>query len=341
MLRKVNWTLLLLACAISSTGAQGKKPGAAFHHVHMNVVDPAASVEFYTKTFETTKPTIVAGWRGVQSDSVYLLFSRVPQRASTALDSALWHIGWGTPDISAFVQRGQASGLTFERTGPIVARVNALDGNPIEINSEYLHLSVHSRAFSHLHVFSAAPYCAADWYQKALGARLIDGADYRKVLGDRLAAGILPRGVDCRLPAASPSQSGITAHPNVLLKVGGVNMLIFPPQSADYLAAEWGGRRPVAGSLVSTRGHIVDHVAFSVADVDRELARLRALNVTVLENTHRFGTTRLKAAMIEGPDGMAIELVERGSEGAVHTCSRAPCEPPALIARSPSSSAAP
>jgi hypothetical protein len=31
----------------------------------------------------------------------------------------------------------------------------------------------------------------------------------------------------------------------------------------------------------------------------------------VLEELHGFGTTTLKAAMIEGPDGMAIELVER------------------------------
>ena len=41
------------------------------------------------------------------------------------------------------------------------------------------------------------------------------------------------------------------------------------------------------------------------------LARLEAQGVTVLEGVHRFGNTARQAAMIEGPDAIAIELVER------------------------------
>ena len=41
------------------------------------------------------------------------------------------------------------------------------------------------------------------------------------------------------------------------------------------------------------------------------LARLEAQGVTVLEGVHRFGNTDRQAAMIEGPDAIAIELVER------------------------------
>ena len=62
------------------------------------------------------------------------------------------------------------------------------------------------------------------------------------------------------------------------------------------------------GGLVSTRGKIYDHWALSTADLDATVARLKRENVTLLEEIHPWGTSR--AAMIEGPDRIAIELVE-------------------------------
>jgi hypothetical protein len=62
------------------------------------------------------------------------------------------------------------------------------------------------------------------------------------------------------------------------------------------------------GGLVSTRGHIVDHWALSVADLGATVARLKSEGVTFLEEIHPWGAAR--AAMIEGPDRVAIELVE-------------------------------
>jgi hypothetical protein len=62
------------------------------------------------------------------------------------------------------------------------------------------------------------------------------------------------------------------------------------------------------GGLVSTRGKIVDHWAVSTANLDMTVARLRSENVKFLEEIHPWGTSR--AAMIEGPDRIAIEIVE-------------------------------
>src|SRR5262245_47823241 len=164
------------AYAAAGASAQGNA-AAAFHHVHMNMVDPSRSVAFYTSMFDTTMPERVAGWEAVRSDSIHVLFTRVPQPASTALETAVWHLGWGAgDDIAAFVERTRALGGVFERTSPVVSRLKGVDGNPIEINTEYLHLTPHSKAFSHVHMFSAAPYCAADWYQQMLGAMPIEGA---------------------------------------------------------------------------------------------------------------------------------------------------------------------
>ena len=60
--------------------------------------------------------------------------------------------------------------------------------------------------------------------------------------------------------------------------------------------------------LVGTRGHLYDHIALSVADLDAWVAKLRGEGVTFLDQPYRLGDTR--AVMIEGPSREAIELVE-------------------------------
>ena len=62
------------------------------------------------------------------------------------------------------------------------------------------------------------------------------------------------------------------------------------------------------GGLTSPRGYVVDHWALSVADLPATVARLKSEGGTFLEEIHAWGNTR--AAMIEGPDRVAIEIVE-------------------------------
>ena len=52
----------------------------------------------------------------------------------------------------------------------------------------------------------------------------------------------------------------------------------------------------------------VDHFAVSVPDLDARVARMKAAGIKVLEDIHPWGNMR--AAMVEGPDRVAIELVE-------------------------------
>ena len=65
------------------------------------------------------------------------------------------------------------------------------------------------------------------------------------------------------------------------------------------------GDRPLA----SSRGHLYDHIALSVRDLDAWIAKLRAEGVRFLEaQPYKLGATR--AVMIEGPSREALELVE-------------------------------
>jgi hypothetical protein len=58
----------------------------------------------------------------------------------------------------------------------------------------------------------------------------------------------------------------------------------------------------------STRGHLMDHFAVSVANLDAWLAKLKSENVTILEQPYAIGDTR--AFMIAGPSNEAIEVIE-------------------------------
>ena len=76
--------VLFFAWPTAVGGRQEAPAKVAFHHVHLNSVDPAAAINFYTKTFDVTKKNLLAGMPGVQSENMYLLFNRVPRSPATA-----------------------------------------------------------------------------------------------------------------------------------------------------------------------------------------------------------------------------------------------------------------
>jgi len=265
--------------------SQDSLPQAQFHHVHLNSADPAAAIAFYTKTFDVTKKTTLAGTDVVQSENMYLMFNQRNAKPPTAVirDTAIWHFGWGSTDMEADYKKHLAAGVTFQTpitrlgSGTLFAYMKGPDGALVEINTSQ------TRAFIHVHLYSDAPLCTADWYVKHLGA---------------MSRATLQRTGPCEVPFAAPSEPlGVIRSPATTVRIGEVNLIIYPRQ------------RP--GPLVSTRGHVVDHIAVSYPDVASVLDRLRKSGVKVIEELHQFGNTNKRTAMIEGPDSIAIELVER------------------------------
>lgn len=283
LLRALLGLLLCLAVTMALhklSHAQTTPPPINFHHVHLNSRKPSTAIEFYTKTFDVTKKASLAGWDAVQSEQMYLLFDKVKQAPSAALDSPIWHFGWGSTAMEADYQKHLANGITFAtpltplNANLLFAYMKAPDDALVEINTS------NSRAFLHVHLVSAAPLCAADWYVKHLGATTRT-----------------QRAGDCAVPFAAPSEPlGVIRSPATTVRFGDISLIIYPQQ------------RP--GPLVSPRGHVVDHIGLNVADLAGTLARLRQAGIKVLAAPHRFGKSQMQAAMIEGPDQMAIELVE-------------------------------
>jgi catechol 2,3-dioxygenase-like lactoylglutathione lyase family enzyme len=280
--------MLLVPAAVSLPPSNSLPPpqepvatGLSFHHVHLNSPDPSKAVDFYTRTFDVTKKNVVAGFDAVQSENMYLLFNKVSKPPIATLDSPIWHFGWGSTAMETDYPKHLANGVTFATpmtklgSGLLFAYMKAPDGALVEINTS------NTRAFIHVHLFSAAPLCAADWYIKHLGATGRGGQ----------------RTGPCEVPFAAPSEPlGVIRSPSSTVRFGDISLIIYPRQRPD--------------PLVSPRGHVVDHIALGVTDLAATLERLRKEGVKVLEPAHSFGKSQMRAAVIEGPDAIAIELVE-------------------------------
>lgn len=274
-------------------------PAIDFHHVHMNVVDPGASTAFYVTSFTRATRHVEAGIPGVKSDNVLILFNRVAQPASAEWDTPFWHFGWNTADAVADHRRIAALGVRFFRVPPPSGHMVGPDGNDVEIAPGKGGDSggVSSSSFNHVHLMSEAPLCAADWYVRVLGLRKgrITNPD---------------GGSDCRVPFRPRHDPANQIHePNAAVFAGTILIAIYPQQRLKALSQTPADDQ---GPLVSPKGRVLDHIGLSVADLPGTLARLKGEGVVVLEGPKPFGNSGFRAAMIEGPDRMRIELMERG-----------------------------
>jgi catechol 2,3-dioxygenase-like lactoylglutathione lyase family enzyme len=299
-----------------------------FHHVHLNSVNPSAAAEYYTKPFaQSATKTMFNGIDAVKTGNIYLLFTKVaatPQNELTGPQTSIWHFGWNTPDSRKYNERFRAMGLE------IAQMWDAADGKLVDMSSDtlpglptqeqilelrakgvqpardggfgYLRgpdgamienaQSGQAERFNHVHMYHEHPRCAMQWYVTHLGATMPHGR------GGAAAAPAAAAG-DCKTATYAPptwpsfAKTGFVRDP-----AGGV---LFDDISISI--RPWPG-----GGLASPRGKIVDHWALSTASLDATVARLKREGVKFLEEIHPWGNTR--AAMIEGPDRIAIELVE-------------------------------
>jgi catechol 2,3-dioxygenase-like lactoylglutathione lyase family enzyme len=297
-------------------------PGVRFHHVHLNSVNPAAAAAYYPRAFTTSVRTTFNGYEAVRTvNGPYLLFTKVNAPPPTQPQSAIWHFGWNTPDSRAYLERFHALRLdvapmyadpestvveissdvlgNFPTTARL-AELRAQGAQPARVGGfQYLRgpdgALVENAGnfppaeyFNHVHLFHEDPACAQLWYATHLG----------------IGAGARGRGApitadNCKRPYEEVTwpafdKVGMVRNPAGAVPVSDMASILIRPRHGPY---------------VSPRGQIVDHFALSVPDLDAVVARLKRDGVKLTEEIHRWGTTR--AAMIEGPDLVAIELVSQ------------------------------
>jgi len=323
--------ILLLALFLSSgRPAYMQAPAAAvspshFHHIHLNSLNPSAAADYYIKAFPTSTKVNIAGFEGLKTVNVSVLFTKVNTPPPTGPASAIWHFGWLVPDSRARLETFKTMGLTTlpmfaTPDGPMIditsdsfpgnlttqqlADAKANNGQPSHVGGyQYLrgpdgamfeNNGNSSERFDHLHMFAENPVCAQIWYVTHLGA---SAPAARGRAGEPPPPP--PTAETCRQPYGpptfpSPAKEGWLRAPTAVARFDDVAFYIIPKQGN--------------GPLAPTRGQVIDHMGLSVSDLTATVARLKREGVKFLEEQHAWGTSQ--AAMIEGPDQVAIELVE-------------------------------
>jgi catechol 2,3-dioxygenase-like lactoylglutathione lyase family enzyme len=269
-------------------------PAAHFHHLHLNATDPTAAVRFYTGKFDCENASFL-GEDAVWAQKSWLLFTKVNNPPPWELVSSIWHFGWGAEDMKATYQKQLEMGTKFftpltdisdigggTATGVFFyAYVQGPDQALIELNTASHH------NFGHLHLFSEDPVAAGEWYMRHFGL-------HRR---------------SSRPPSREPrSYRGFQIGPSMSLMMDNVNLIIFPIQySRQAYPGHWKGGTT---KISSTKGRVVDHVAFSVDNLAETLDRLKREGVTITEPIRTAARGKLKHAFVDGPDYIRIELVE-------------------------------
>ena len=319
-------------------------PVPGFHHLHLNSVNPDAAIEFYTRAFPTTSKTVFAGQPALASpNNVLVLFNKVATPPATQPPTAFWHFGWHVTDVRAALDRfrkqnvtlvplytgdgagtvyissdtwpGSGGVLGLTRAGIADAKAKGVTPaggagfaylrGPDDALVEYQG-NMKAERFNHVHMFHDQPFCAQLWYQKHLNVPMAPKpasaqASARPAAAEASARQAtlneancrVERGADKTLPALD--WDGMYRTPSVTSTVfGDVSLFWYMNQTGTPAA--------------STRGHLMDHIALAVTDLDAWIAKLRAGNVTLLEQVYTVGD--LRAVMIEGPSKEAIELIE-------------------------------
>jgi catechol 2,3-dioxygenase-like lactoylglutathione lyase family enzyme len=299
-------------------------PTPAFHHLHLNSVDPDAAIDFYTHQFPSTTKSTWAGLPALRSpNNVMMLFTKVDKPPAMSPPSAIWHFGWHVPDVRRNIETfrnrpdvkllplytGDASDFVLVNSdtwpapkggapGLTRAQINEAKANNVKPAGgggfAYMegpegalveYVGDHpAERFDHVHLWQEDPLGALEWYQTHLNAPV--------------RAGFTPpehrikRGTERSWPALN--QEGMFRDPRAGVVFGDIVL--------TWYGNQWDT------PLVPSRGQLQDHIAFGVADLDAWISKLQGEGVKFLEQPYQLGDTR--AVMIEGPSREALELVE-------------------------------
>src|SRR5207244_2460615 len=124
---------------------------------------------------------------------------------------------------------------------------------------------------NHVHMYQEDPFCAQFWYQKHLNAPIFAGRTP-------------PAGVteaNCKVArAADRTWPALEKEGTYRVPTAGA---IFGDVALPWYASQ--DDKP----LVSSRGHVSDHIALSVADLDAWVAKLRGEGVKFLAEPYKLG----------------------------------------------------
>ncbi len=278
--------LLLMGLMAQEALAEDVEP-ARFHHVVLNVTDPAKSIQFYSRVFGASP----IKFRGVSdalfTEKSFLLLNKVDEPPQSKLNTGVWHIGWGGVDVKNEYEWWKNHKVDIHTPlsplpGPdnYYMYINGPDKELIEINTMGHH------RFAHVHFFATDVNESVSWYAKHLG------------LKPRMAKVNKPKGDMSTL-------SGIWIN---IIQCDNVTMIFFGKPDVTP-APPWWPEEPLV-DIQPTKNRPIDRIGFSYRNIQPIYERMQAAGVKILEPLAERPQFKLKSFVVEGPDRVSIEITE-------------------------------
>jgi len=320
--------LLLLAGGAGTVSGQPDLSTPAFHHVHQNSTDPSAAIDAFQRVFPSLARVTIGPFDGVQiADGAFILFTKVAVSPPTQPQSAFLRHVFSVGSVRELVRH-------LHSIGTDVRPLSTIDATTVEVSSDtYLNGMTRTAYEEAKAKGTLAPPARNGGYIIFWGPEhvLIEATERNTLKPGEVSYGLVDMWQDHSICA----ELWYRAHLNVPVRAarGGVPGTAYtdetcrvPKSERSFPSVETGGtiRQPGGGAtfglvslnwfpaqadtpLSSTNGQLVDHIAVSVAMLDPWITKLKAENVTFLQQAYKFGDRR--AIMIEGPSRESIEII--------------------------------
>lgn len=283
-------TGLSLGLFAITANAQPKVEPAHFHHVHLNVTNPANTLKFYTKNLGAIEVNYRGKSKALFSESSFFLLNKVDKAPEWRPHTALSHIGWSTTDGPATFEWLTKQKVEWETK---IASLGANQGmyfyGP---DKELVEVWTGSRnhRFEHLHFWATDAEVTGAWFNDHLGVPGRVGPKPTLKDFDNIAA--LRMG---------------------FLQCGNVNLIIFERPDFDSRWFPGGSYKKEEGpgeEFAPTKDTAIDHLAFSYRDIKPVYDRMKAAGVEIVQDikvSEQYGHTSFFAM---APDSLLVEVVQ-------------------------------
>ena len=262
---------------------------AHFHHVRLNVTDPAKTIDFFTKNLGATEIKYHDRVRALFTERSFLLLNKVDSPPPYLPHSAVSHIGWASVNGQADYEWLKSRGVEFETPiGKLGANYGMYFYGPDKELVELWTGGKHHR-FDHVHLWATDVEKTAKWYQKHLGLTTRVG----------------------RKPT-SKDRENILAIWMGFMQCDNIGFAVFG--RPDFDSVWWPGgsytKEDAPDEFQSTKGRTIDHLAFSYRRIEPVYERMHAAGVRIAEPIARRADVGHKSFFIVAPDRVLIEIVE-------------------------------
>ena len=272
-----------LAMTSAAAGTPPATQRVHFHHVHLNVTDPKATIAFYEKFFGASEVSYRGVSDGLFTEKSFILLSQVATPAPTNLGTSLWHIGWsGVDGPTEFAWRTKEGIGTQTPATPFGDNYYMYFWGP---NREVIEVWTANKnhRFEHVHLLASDLGATLSWFREHLG-----------------------------LSQLLPAPESVTGVATNYIRIDNVSISVMElPKSGRPRPSWWPAE--VGDSMQRTDGTAIDHVAFSYTDIKPVFQQMQHSGVSIVHPILTSAEYGLTSFFIRGPDGLLVEIVEEPS----------------------------